>query len=67
MLKLFLVAGVFLATIIAVYAACTFQVGDPQIDITCVEVDFPGVQTRYCNDAGTKTPAAQDAGRDSRE
>lgn len=44
-------------------AACTLDVGKPNISIECVEVTFPGESVTYC-DAGASPPSDAKSDKD---
>lgn len=60
-------AGVFAAgvAVAIVFFGCTIDVGQPNIQIGCVEVDFPTEHVLYCDGGLVKMPGpppAKDAG-----
>lgn len=42
--------------------SCTVDVGQPNIDIQCVEIIFPGEHVLYCDGGVVPVPAARDGG-----
>lgn len=61
---LVLLASFSVAVVSVAVAACTIQVGKPDISIDCVEVDFPNEHVLYCDGGEKPLPSPSDSGVD---